>query len=262
MLVKANGIQIHYQIDGRADAPWLIFSNSLITNLTMWDGQAAHFGKDYRVLRYDQRGHGGTEVTPGPYTFEILMADVIGLMDALDIKRANFCGLSMGGSTAMGLAQRHADRFDRVIVCDSRCGSSASSAPEWNERIELAKAQGMGALADITLPRWFPPAIFAANPLYITKVREMIVSTPMGGFAGCAAALANHDFRSTLKSASRPILLIAGAEDGKGAISKGMREMQTELPDSRFVELPGAGHISNLDRAELFNQAVADFLKA
>jgi 3-oxoadipate enol-lactonase len=262
MRVKANGIQINYQIDGRAGAPWLIFSNSLITNLTMWDEQAAYFSKDYHVLRYDQRGHGGTEVTPGPYTFDILIDDVIGLMDVLEIKRASFCGLSMGGATAMGLAQRHGDRFDRVIVCDSRGASSASSAQEWKDRIGLAQTKGMAALADITLPRWFPPAVVAANPAYLAKVREMIITTPMGGFMGCGAALSNHDFRSTISRATGPILLIAGSEDGGGAVSTGMKQMLPELRNAKFVEMPGAGHISNMDCSELFNRTVADFLKA
>src|SRR5256714_13388864 len=118
MRINANGISINYQIEGPDGAPSVIFSNSLITNLSMWDDQAADLSKSYRVLRYDQRGHGGTEVPAGKYSFDLLVGDVIGLMDALAIKRADFAGLSMGGMTALFLAQRHGDRFDRIVACD------------------------------------------------------------------------------------------------------------------------------------------------
>src|SRR6478752_10128441 len=116
MKIKANGISINYQVDGPDGAPWLVLSNSLATNLTMWDEQARELGRAFRVLRYDQRGHGKTEATAGRYTFDLLIADVLALMDALAIQRANFCGLSMGGATALGLAQRHPDRVAGAIV--------------------------------------------------------------------------------------------------------------------------------------------------
>src|SRR5438105_11623217 len=121
MQVKANGITFNYRIDGAQGARWLIFSNSLATNLSMWDEQARELSGGFRVLRYDQRGHGASEAPPGRYSFELLIADAVALMDALGIGKANFAGLSMGGATALGLAQKHADRLERVIVCDSPC---------------------------------------------------------------------------------------------------------------------------------------------
>ena len=127
MPIKANGISINYQIDGREGAPWLVLSNSLATNLTMWDAQARDLSGSFRVLRYDQRGHGKTEAPAGRYSFDMLIADALALMDALEIERANFCGLSMGGATALGLAQRHPDRIARAIVCDSGCASTPQS---------------------------------------------------------------------------------------------------------------------------------------
>jgi len=157
MKIKANGIAINYQTDGPDGAPWLIFSNSLATNLTMWDDQARELKHAYRVLRYDQRGHGGTEATAGRYSFELLMADVIALMDALAIKKAHFAGLSMGGATALGLAETHPDRLDRVVVCDTPCQSTPASAQQWEERIVIAEKQGMEALVEPTVGRWFPP---------------------------------------------------------------------------------------------------------
>ena len=157
MKIKANGIAVNYRTDGPDGAPWLIFSNSLATNLTMWDDQARELKHAYRVLRYDQRGHGGTEATAGRYSFELLMADVIALMDALAIKTAHFAGLSMGGATALGLAETHPERFDRVVVCDTPCQSTPASAQQWEERIVIAEKQGIDALVEPTVARWFPP---------------------------------------------------------------------------------------------------------
>jgi 3-oxoadipate enol-lactonase len=258
--VKANGISIHCHIDGAGEAPWLMFSNSLATDLSMWAAQAAYFSRNYRVLRYDQRGHGGSDAPEGRYSFDVLIADALALMDALGVKRAHFCGLSMGGATAMGMAQRAPERLDRVIVCDSGCASTPATAQQWEERIAIAQSKGMTALADPTIARWFPPETVAANPPHLAKIRQMILATPVNGFVGCAAALADHDFRSAVRTVTRPVLFLVGEKDGTTPAA--MEQMQTELAGSRFVILPGAGHISNLDQPDLFNRAVDDFLRA
>ena len=153
MQIKANGITINYAIDGKEGAPWLVFSNSLATDLSMWDQQAADFAPSFRVLRYDQRGHGKTEAPPGRYSFDMLIADALDLMDALKIDKANVCGLSMGGATALGLAQRHPDRIARAIVCDSGCASTPQSAQQWEERIAVAQKGGMEPLVESTATR-------------------------------------------------------------------------------------------------------------
>src|SRR5262245_44592572 len=174
MQVKANGINIHYRIDGPDGAPWLIFSNSLMTDTAMWDDQVAELAKSYRILRYDQRGHGGTEAPPGKYSFDLLVADVIALMDALGIRRAHFAGISIGGMTALFLAQRHRDRFDRIIACDCGPASTPVSAQQWKERIELAAAKGMDALAEATINRWVPPEFIATKSPALDKSRARI----------------------------------------------------------------------------------------
>ncbi len=260
MRIKANGINVNYQVDGAEGAPWLVFSNSLATNVSMWDEQAAELKRSFRVLRYDQRGHGDTDAPAGRYSFDLLIADVVALLDALAVKRAHFAGLSMGGVTALGLAQRHPDRLDRVIVCDSPGMSSSASAQQWEERIAVARKEGMKALVESTIARWFPPETVAANPPHLERLRKMIRTTPVDGFVGCAAALANHDFRSAVRTITRPALFIVGAKDG--VTPAAMKQMQAELPGSKFVELPGAGHISNLDQPEKFNRAVREFLGA
>src|SRR5262249_55860447 len=246
MRVKANGITFNCRIDGPDGAPVLVLSNSLACNISMWDPQVPELSGAFRVLRYDQRGHGETEAPPGRYTFELLIADVMALLDALSIRRTHFAGLSMGGATALGLAQRHPDRFDRIIICDSPCASTPATAQQWEERIAVAQEKGIEALVEPTVSRWFPPETVARNPPHLDHVRRMIRTTPVNGFIGCAAALANHDFRSQVATVKQPVLFMVGEKDGTTPAA--MRQMHETLHGSRFVELAGAGHISNLDQ--------------
>ncbi len=259
MKTKANGITINYQIDGAEGAPWIVFSNSLATTLAMWDEQAAALKDKFRVLRYDQRGHGGTDAPAGRYPYDTLLADALGLMDALSIKKAHFAGLSMGGATALGLAERHADRLDHVIVCDSPCQSTPQSSQQWEERIVIAQQKGIEALVEPTIARWFPPETVAKNPPHLDKVRAMIRATPVNGFVGCSAALADHDYASAVATVKRPVLFLVGEKDAPGPA---MRKLNEKLPGSRYVELAGAGHISNMDRPAEFTKAIRDFISA
>src|SRR5215813_12118248 len=258
MKIKANGITINYQVDGPDGAPWLVLSNSLATNLTMWDPQARELSRAFRLLRYDQRGHGATEAPAGRYPFDLLIADALALMDALEIRKAHFAGLSMGGATALGLAQQRPDRLDRVIVCDSPCQSTPTSSQQWEERIVIAQKQGMEALVEATVARWFPPETLAKKPAYVDKVRAMIRATPVDGFIGCAAALADHAYNSKLETVTCPVLFMVGEKDG--VTPAAMKDMHARLKGSRYVELAGAGHISNLDRSAEFTQAIEEFV--
>ena len=257
MKIKANGITINYQIDGPDGAPCLVFSNSLATSLAMWDDQAAALKDLYRVLRYDQRGHGATDAPAGRYAYDTLLADALGLLDALSIKKAHFAGLSMGGATALGLAERHPERFDRIIVCDSPCQSTPQSSQQWEERIAVAQQQGIEALVEPTVSRWVPPEILAKNPPHVDKIRAMIRATPVNGFIGCAAALADHDYASAVATVKHSVLFLGGEKD---AATAPMRKLNEKLPGSRFVALAGAGHISNMDRPAEFTKAIRDFL--
>lgn len=258
MKIKANGITFNYRIDGAEGLPWLVLSNSLATDLSMWDEQTAQLQGRFRVLRYDQRGHGQTDAPAGRYTFDLLIADVLALMDALSIKRAHWCGVSMGGATGMGLVQRHAGRFDRLVICDTPGQSTPATAAQWEERIASAQKGGMRAQLESTIARWFPPETLKANPPHLDKLRRMILATPVNGFVGCSAALADHDFRPGMKSVKNPILYMCGEKDGHNAAV--MRQMKQELPAAGYVELPGAGHISNMDQPARFTAALTEFL--
>ncbi|MGB3745761.1 MAG: 3-oxoadipate enol-lactonase [Xanthobacteraceae bacterium] len=258
MKVKANGIAINYRIDGPERAPWLIFSNSLATSLAMWDEQAAALADSFRVLRYDQRGHGGSDAPAGRYPFDTLLDDALALMDALGINKAHFAGLSMGGATALGLAERRPDRFERIVVAYSPCQSTPQSSQQWEERIAVAQKEGIEALVEPTIARWFPAETVAGNPPHLDKIRAMIPATPVNGFIGCAAALAAHDYASAVASVKCPTLFIVGEKDGATPIA--MAKLHEKLPESRFVALPGAGHISNMDRPAEFNRVLREFL--
>ena len=258
MQITANGIGFNCRIDGPDGAPPLVLSNSLATTLSMWDPQVADLKRSFRVIRYDQRGHGGTDAPAGRYTFATLIADAVAVLDALGIARAHFCGLSMGGATALGLAELHPGRVDRVIVCCTPAMSTPASAQQWEDRIRTATDGGMEALVEPTLARWFPPEIHAARPPYLDAVRTMIRATSRNGFIGCAAALADHDYNGAVATVMQPVLFVAGAKDGANPAA--MRDMHARLRSSRYVELEGAGHICNLDRAAEFTRAVEEFL--
>jgi 3-oxoadipate enol-lactonase len=259
MRTNANGISFNCQIDGPQGAPWLVFSNSLLTNLSMWDDQVAELKQSFRILRYDQRGHGDTQAIEGKYSFDLLVADVIALLDALSIERAHFAGISMGGMTALFLAQRFGPRFDRIIACDCGPASTPASAQQWKERIELATEKGMEALAEVTIPRWFPPEFVASKAPVLDKVRAMIRATPLAGFRGCAQALSDYDLRPGLAGIDQPILLIVGSKD---ATLPGIRQIKDAVPGAGLVELEGAGHLSNLEQPAKFSRAIRDFLAA
>ncbi len=256
-MVSIDGLQLHCRIDGPEGAPWLVFSNSLLTDLTMWDKQVAALAGRFHILRYDQRGHGQTSVPPGPSHFDRLAEDAEALLAHFGIERAVFVGISMGTATALALATRHPGRLGALVACDGQSKSPASSRAAWDERIALAQEQGMAALAGITVPRWFLPASVSAGGLTIEKVEAMIRTTPFEGFVSCARALQDFDYDAGLPGIALPTLLMVGA--GDGVLPATMRAMQAKIPGARFVEIPEAGHLSNLEQPEAFTAALAAF---
>lgn len=259
MHVHANGIDVHCRVEGPEGAPWVVFSNSLMTDLRMWDDQAAALKDRYRVLRYDQRGHGLTEAPHGPYTFDILVADVIALFGALKIARAHFVGLSMGGMTAIALAEQHPDRLISVVACDCGPNSTPQSAQAWDERIQLARGGGMETLVEPTVTRWCPPDFVSGNKAGADKLRQMIRSTPVNGFIGCAQALSNFDLRPGLAGIKTPTLFLGGTKD---ASFPGTKALHAAVAGSTMTELLGAGHIANIEKPQEFTKAMVDFLTA
>jgi len=259
--VTANGIGFNYVIDGPEGAPWITFSNSLATNVTMWDDQAALLSSDWRVLRYDQRGHGGTEVTAPPYSFGMLVKDVVALWDALGVRRSVFCGLSMGGTTGVGLAIGHADRLSAFVGCDLRYESAPDFSKAWDDRIAMARDKGMAGMAVPTTGRWFTAA-FANDPANVAtmdKINGMVAATPLDGFIGCANALQSITYAGRLGRINVPTLFICGEHD-PAANAAYMGPMKEAVAGSELVVVPDAGHISNMENPAAFNAGLSDFL--
>ena len=185
--VQANGVRLSYRLDGAPEAPLLMLSNSLGTALAMWDSQLAEFAKRFRVLRYDSRGHGGSEVAPGPYRIDDLGRDALALLDAVGVDRVRFCGLSMGGMVGMWLGSNAAERIERLVLCNT---SAQIGTPElWNSRIEMVRGGGMEAVTPAVLERWFTSGFRARAPQAVEKVRRMLLATPPEGYAACCAAI-------------------------------------------------------------------------
>ncbi len=258
--ISANGIEFNHRIDGAEGAPWLTFSNSLATNLAMWDAQVELLAGDYRILRYDQRGHGATETPEPPYSFDLLVDDVIALWDALGVERSIFVGLSMGGTTGLGLATGHGDRLDGLVACDCRCDSPPGFREAWDDRIEVVEDGGMAALAGPTVERWFTEGFQKDRPDAIEWIAEMIRTTPLDGFIGGARALQDIAYRDRLGAIAIPTLFIVGAQDG-AATPEYVRPMQEAVTGSALAVLDPAGHISNVENPDGFNRALTGFLK-
>lgn len=236
----------------------MVLSNSLVTDLTVWEPQVRAFAASYRILRYDQRGHGGTSVPNRPATIGRLADDIAALMQHFGAADAVFGGVSMGAATGFCLAQRHPGLVVRLIASDGQVATAPGGAQAWQERIELGQRQGMAGYADATMTRWFSARSRAEGNPAMPLVRAMIEATPLDGFVACARALSDYDFRPGLGAMRQPTLLIAGAEDG--AMPQSMQALAPLLPDARFVEVADAGHIPGIERPAAFNAAVGDFL--
>lgn len=259
MKANANGIAINYLIEGKEGAPWVTLAHSLGANLTMWDDQVAALEGDYHILRFDTRGHGGTEATPGAYRFDMLVDDITGLWDVLAIDRSHVVGLSLGGMCAMGMALRHPGRVASITVCSARADAPDAVCQLWDQRIAAIEADGMEPMVEATLGRWFTPDFVASGSPVLDQVRGMIRTTTSQGYIGCARALQGLDYLPRLGNISVPTLFIAGAGDG-AAPAAGMKVMHQAVKGSEYVELSPASHISNLEQPQAYNDAVTGFL--
>jgi 3-oxoadipate enol-lactonase len=245
-------MRLHHRLEGPDDAPVLVFANSIGTTLELWDAQVPAFTPAFQVLRYDQLGHGRSDVPPGPYTVELLGRELLALLDGLGIERASFCGLSLGGTVGMWLCANAPERLDRLLLA----GTSAYFGPpeRWVERAELVRAEGTQPIADATMERWFTPAFAAVAPY-----RKQLVATPNEGYAACCDALAAWDFRDSLSSVVAPTLVLVGSEDP--ATPPDQAQMIVDgIPGARLTVLADAAHLVNVEQTEAFNHAVLGHL--
>jgi 3-oxoadipate enol-lactonase len=254
--------RLHYDLTGPNRLPVLALSNSLGTNFTMWDAQIEAFSKNFRILRYDTRGHGQSAVTPGPYTMEQLGNDVLALLDYMELAQVYFCGLSMGGQTGMWLGMHAPQRLHQMVLCNTAL--KIGSPETWNSRIESVRNNGMQSIASAVLDRWFTPAFLANQPQAAESAKTMLVNVPAQGYLACCAAIRDADFRAipgNSDSAIRvPTLVVAGTHDPVTTPSDG-HAIADRIPGARYVELHAA-HLSNIEAAPTFNMEVTRFLTA
>jgi 3-oxoadipate enol-lactonase len=259
MNITVNGLRVNYILEGPASGPVITMSNSLASNLSMWDPQMPVLTSRYRVLRYDTRGHGGTEATAGPYALDDLAEDVRSLLQALGITRTHFIGLSMGGMIGQILALKYPQTLQSLVLCDTMSRVLAEAKPMWDDRIHTAETQGMEPLVEPTLARWFTAPFRQQGSPVLDQVRAMIRTTPPRGYAGCCHAIAALNLTDHLKTISLPTLIIVGADDPATPVAAS-RVIHEQIKGSELVILKSAAHLSNLEQPEAFNQALTAFL--
>lgn len=254
--IADDGCRLHYEVTGAADAPALVLSNSLGSDLHMWDGQIDRLSGDYRVLRYDTRGHGASHAPPGGYTIERLGRDVLSLMDRTEITRAHVAGVSLGGVTALWLGVNAARRVNRLVLANTaaRIGTEAS----WAERMRTVETGGLAAIADLTMERWFTAAFRAAAPDTIARIRATLVSTSPAGYLGCCAALRDADLRAEAARVTAPTLVVTGAYDPATPPADGAF-LAAAIPGATVREF-ATNHLANVECAAAFGDVMSEFL--
>ena len=262
MLITANNICMNYEIDGPKNAPVLIFSNSLATSLAMWDDQVDRLKDQFRILRYDNRGHGATP-TPemeGPYSIELLARDVLGLLDALEIEKISFGGLSKGGMVGQWLGINASERINRLIL--SNTASYFPNKEMWRERIDMATVDGIPAIAEASISRWFTPGYLTRPDTEDTlrSVRHFILETTLDGYLASSIAIRDMDFRKELSQIDVPTMVIIGEKD-PATIPEYGELIAGSIPDAKTFVVPDAAHLSNIEQPDIFTEALKEFLQ-
>ncbi len=257
-LIDVAGARLYVKVEGPDDAPAVIFGHALGLDHTTWDAQARTFAERYRVVRYDARGHGRSPAT-GALGIADLAADAVGLMDALKIERAVFCGLSMGGFVGLQLALDEPERLAGLVLCDTACALGPASM--WYERVARIEAGGTAALADDTLKETLGPATRAERPDLARAIKAMVKATDDAGYAACARAIQAWSVCERLGEVRTPTLVVTGGDD-PAIPPERSRALANGIEGARLVVLDGARHLSNIERAGDFDKALGGFLVA
>jgi len=259
MKITANGITMNYTLDGPASAPVVTLSHSLAADASMWDPQMPALTARYRVLRYDTRGHGGTDAPAEAYTLGQLADDARALLTALGINRTHWIGLSMGGMIGQTMALAAPGLFASLSLCDTSSRVPAEAKPLWDERIKTAQTQGMEPLVETTIGRWFTAPFVTGRKDVVDRVRAMIRATKPAGYAGCCHAISALDLTDQIAAIKVPTLIVVGEED-QGTPVAASRVMNEKIAGSELVVLKSASHLSNLEQPEEFTRALTTFL--
>ena len=259
MRITTKTITTNYQLCGPEHAPVAMLSHSLASGLSMWDSQLDALKSRFRILRYDSRGHGGSDVPAGPYRLDDLVADAVALMDALAIRQVHFIGLSMGGMIGQGLALAFPDRLLSLSLCSTSAWIPPQAQPVVQERIDTALKEGLQALVDGTLARWFTPGYLKTKPPEVERIRRQFLATPVAGYVGCTEAIRRLNYLEQLGRIRLSTLIIVG-EDDPGTPVSASRAMHERIPGSKLAIIPSAMHLCNIERTEAFNSALVGFL--
>jgi 3-oxoadipate enol-lactonase len=254
---RLGGIVVHHAQDGPADAPPLVFVNSLGTDLRVWDGLLPGFARRFCCIRYDKRGHGLTDATAGPYAIEGLAEDLARLLDRRRVQAAVICGLSIGGMIAQALAAARPDLVRGLVLMDTahRIGTDAM----WNERIAAIRSGGIAGIADAILTRWFSPAFHRDRPAELAGWRNMLTRTPLEGYLACCAAIRDAELSEAARGISVPTLCMVGDQDGSTP-PEVVGELARLVPGSRLVTIEGAGHLPCVEQPDATAAAISGFL--
>lgn len=257
-ITTGDGCRIAWRFDGQEDAPVLVLSNSLGTDMSMWAPQMEAFSARFRVLRYDSRGHGASDAPAGAYSMDRLGRDVIELLDALGLERVAFCGLSKGGMVGQWLGYRAPERIAALVLANTSPYMGPASA--WDARIATVRADGLSAIAAASVVRWFTPGFVQSHPAVVAEIEARFLSLDAAGYAGCCAAIRDMDLRATAPLILPPALVIGGLQDGSTPPEQA-RALAAAIPAARLVMLDAA-HLSNVEQPGAFAEAVLGFLDA
>lgn len=252
-----NGAKFAYRVDGPEDGPVVVLSNSLMTRIEMWDGNMEALTDRFKVIRYDMRGHGRSEVIKGPYSVDQLAGDLVALLDHLKVPKAHLVGLSLGGMVSQNVAANHPERVLSVALCDTATEIFPSST--WGDRIQIAKEKGVEALAEGTLSRWMVDAFRQNHPEEVERIRQIILGTPVEGYMGCAGAIRDMNQTLLVLKIKAPTLVIVGAQDASTTVDHAL-VLHRLILGSQLVIIDQAAHLSNIDQREKFNQTLRAFL--
>jgi 3-oxoadipate enol-lactonase len=250
---------VSYRVDGKG-GPWVTFVTGIANDYSMWDGQVPALERDFRVLRYDLPGQGGTPPSARDMTISSLVEDLVALWNTLGIASSHLVGLGLGGAVAQAVAIDRPGRVDRLVPCCCRAQMVPDFAALWHQLIATVKAQGIEPIVEPTIERWFPEPFRKANPAAMDAVRKMIRRTSVQGYLGCAGAFLGLALEERLPLIKARTLYLSGADDHRGGPSPLMAGLAASVPGARHAAIPDAAHIANIQNPAGFNRAVADFL--
>jgi len=255
-MIDADGCLLNVSVEGRDGGPTLMLSNSLGSTMAMWEPQMKALTQIFRVIRYDRRGHGKSNVPPGPYSMERFGRDVLAILDDLNIAKTHWCGLSMGGMVGQWLGANAPERFGKLVLANTAC--HYPDPTNWLNRIKAVKEGGIAAVADTVIAGWLTADFREREPQITARMKAMMLASPVEGYLACCEALSTLDQRELLPKIKSPTLVIAGRHDMSTPIAAG-EFIRSRIPGASMTILDAA-HISNVEQPHAFTDAVVGFL--